>query len=255
MKILILEDEIPAFEKLQKYLGLALGQAWEHDWAKTVVDGKKFLSQSNYDLIFADIELLDGNVFTLFNTVKIEAPIVFCSAYNQFLMDAFRVNGIAYILKPYDKIDLENALSKYKTLFASPKASIVDQDLLLHLADLLQNERSKSKERLLIKKKEEMYLLPTTSISHITAAGVFCKIVDAHAKTHLYSESISSLFDKLDNNYFFRINRSVIINSQHIISMKKYFKNRFAIEMKGANKSFITSSAITPSFRAWLEQR
>ncbi|MEM8528399.1 MAG: response regulator, partial [Bacteroidota bacterium] len=118
MKILILEDEIPAFEKLHKYLDLSFDEPWEYDWGKTVVDGKRYLTQYSYDLIFADIELRNNNIFTIFDTIEIDIPIIFCSAYNQYLLNAFRVNGIAYILKPYDRFDLENALLKYKKLFS-----------------------------------------------------------------------------------------------------------------------------------------
>ena len=89
MKILILEDEIPAFEKLHNYLDSYFNKTWEYDWGKTIVDGKQYLTQYAYDLIFADIGLLDDNVFTLFNAIEIDAPIIFCSAYNQYLLNAF----------------------------------------------------------------------------------------------------------------------------------------------------------------------
>ncbi|MEM8527355.1 MAG: LytTR family DNA-binding domain-containing protein, partial [Bacteroidota bacterium] len=69
------------------------------------------------------------------------------------------------------------------------------------------------------------------------------------------SESISSLFEKLNPKYFFRINRSEIVNTQHIVAIKKHFKNRLSIDMRGGKENLITSSAITPNFRAWLEDR
>ena len=175
MKLLILEDEIPAFEKLHNYLDVYFDKAWQYDWGKTVADGQRYLAQYTYDLIFADIELLDDNVFTLFNTIEIDTPIIFCSAYNQYLLTAFKTNGIAYILKPYDKVDLETALSKYKKLFASYKKPTLDSTLFQHLSDLLQAEKQHYKENLLIKHNQEMYLLETKDISHIIASGVFCK--------------------------------------------------------------------------------
>ena len=255
LKILILEDEIPAFEKLHKYLNLYFGKTCECDWGKTVMDGKQYLTQHTYDLILADIELLDDNVFTLFNDLEIETPIIFCSAYNQYLLDAFNTNGIAYILKPFVKGDLENALSKYQKLFSTYQKQLLNKALFQHFSDLLQQEKRNYKESLLIKQHQGMYLLDTKDISHILASGVFCKLIDAGKKTHLYSENISSLFEKLNPKYFFKINRSEIINSQHIISINKYFKNRLSLEMRGGKEQLITSSAITPSFRIWLENQ
>lgn len=255
MKILILEDEIPAFEKLHKHLDLYFEKRWKYDWGKTIVDGKQYLTQHTYDLIFADIELLDDNVFKLFDAVEISTPIIFCSAYNEYLLNAFKTNGIAYILKPFYKNDLETALSKYKKLFSTDKKQLLDKALFQQFSELLQEEKRNYKESLLIKQNQEMYLLDTKDISHIIASGVFCKLIDAQNKTHLYSESISSLFEKLNPKYFFRINRSEIINTNHIVKIQKYFKNRLSIEMRGAKEHLKTSSAITPSFRVWLENR
>lgn len=255
MKILILEDEIPAFEKLQKYLDVYFEKIWEYDWVKTVADGQRCLTQNTYDLIFADIELLDDNVFTLFNAIDIDIPIIFCSAYNQYLLNAFNTNGIAYILKPFDSNDLETALLKYKKMFAADKKLGLDKTLFQQFSDLLQAEKRNYKESLLIKHHQEMYLLDTKDISHIIASGVFCKLVDANKKIHLYSESISNLYEKLNPKYFFKINRSEIINTKHIVTIKKYFKNRLSIEMRGGKENLKTSSAVTPSFRVWLEGR
>jgi len=255
MKILILEDEIPAFEKLQKYLDVYFEKNWAYDWTKTVADGKDYLTQHTYDLILADIELLDDNVFKLFNTVDIDTPIIFCSAYNQYLLNAFNTNGIAYILKPFDRVDLETALLKYKKLFSPNKKLRLNKALFQQFSDLLQEEKQHYKESLLIKHNQEMYLLDTKDISHIIASGVFCKLIDANKKTHLYSESISNLSKKLSPKYFFRINRSEIINTKHIVTIKKYFKNRLSIEMRGGKENLKTSSAVTPSFRVWLEDR
>jgi len=96
MNILILEDEIPAYEKLLKHVELQLSEQIQHDWARSAGEGEEYLSQPNtYDLILSDIELLDGTSIDLFKKVRVDCPIIFCSAYDEYLFDALQSNGIA----------------------------------------------------------------------------------------------------------------------------------------------------------------
>lgn len=121
MHILILEDEIPAYEKLELYLTEYFESDLTLDWSRSVNEATALLSKHQYDLILSDIQLLDGNAFDLFDQMPISSPIIFCTAYDTFLLDAFKTNGIAYILKPYSKEELSEALRKYETLIALPK--------------------------------------------------------------------------------------------------------------------------------------
>lgn len=106
MKILILEDEIPTYQKLIKCLDIFFDIKISHDWGRSISDGEKLLNENTYDFILSDIQLLDGTSFDLFNKIKIDAPIIFCSAHDEFLFQAFNTNGIAYILKPFININL-----------------------------------------------------------------------------------------------------------------------------------------------------
>ena len=114
MRIFILEDEIPANKKLVAYLTDYFGESVSLESARTVKDGIELLSNdSDYDLILSDIKLLDGTSFEVFHKVETKIPIIFCTAYDEHLLQAFQMNGIAYILKPYQKKDLEDALKKF----------------------------------------------------------------------------------------------------------------------------------------------
>ena len=114
MRILILEDEIPAKKKLVHYLTTFFGESVVLEITRTVKGGIELLERnSNYNLILSDIKLLDGNSFDVFREVETEAPIIFCTAYDEHLLEAFQTNGIAYILKPYQENDLQSALKKF----------------------------------------------------------------------------------------------------------------------------------------------
>jgi len=255
MKILLLEDEIPAYEKLIQHLELHFVNKIDVDWSRTIVSAKSFLEKDiNYDLIFSDIKLLDGISIDLFKNININCPIIFCTAYNSYVLDAFKSNGIAYILKPYKQDDINNALDKYNTLFKKDSHQKIDYSILKDVTYALKHNNN-YKSRFIIKTAKGMHLLPTDNISVIDASGTFCKLIDDKGTVHVFSQSISLLYHTLNPNHFFKVNRSQIVNINHIIKMENYFKNRLLLHMKGYKDRVTTSSASTAKFRIWLDSQ
>ncbi|MFT6335987.1 MAG: DNA-binding LytR/AlgR family response regulator [Halioglobus sp.] len=118
MNILIIEDEQIAGEKLKGYIQKYIHQDVSISWVRSVTEVYELLSNPHsFDMIFSDIELLDGNVFSVYEKVQITCPIIFCTAYDQFVMKAFETNGIAYLLKPYNEEQFLDAWKKYQILF------------------------------------------------------------------------------------------------------------------------------------------
>ncbi|MEL7003182.1 MAG: LytTR family DNA-binding domain-containing protein [Bacteroidota bacterium] len=256
MNLLILEDEIPAFEKLRDHLKMYFENECQFDWARTIAEAKDHLLKGDrYDVILADIELLDGNSFDLFKEVTIRCPIIFCSAYDKYLLEAFQSNGIAYLLKPYTHEELSAAFAKYDILFKDTERIKIDPDIMSEFRELLHQTSKDYKDRLVIKNAKGVYLVNTADVSLITAEGTFCKCLDHKGKTHLLSQSIGVIIEKLDPKIFFRINRSQIVNIGFIESMEHYVKNRLSLQIKGIEKRAITSSEVTPRFRLWLESQ
>ncbi|HEA21615.1 MAG TPA: response regulator transcription factor [Pricia antarctica] len=251
MRILILEDEIPANKKLVAYLTDYFGDSIFLESARTVKDGIKLLNNdSGYDLILSDIKLLDGTAFEIFQEVGTKIPIIFCTAYDEHLLQAFQMNGIAYILKPYQRKDLEAALKKFQILF-EPKT--LDRDIFQKLKEVLGTKDENYKKRFAIKKRDGIKLLDASQISLIQANGDFCKIVDSQGHLHSISKSIGILVDELDPKHFFKINRSQIVGIEHIEKISPYSKNRLAISLMGTKEHAITSTSTTKEFRKWLE--
>lgn len=251
MRIFILEDEIPANKKLVAYLTDYYGESVCLENVRTVRDGIELLSNdSNYDLILSDIKLLDGNPFEVFQEVETEIPIIFCTAYDEHLLKAFQTNGIAYILKPYQKKDLEAALKKFQILF---ETKTLDRDIFEKLKQALDNKDDNYKKRFAIKKRDGIKLLDASQISLIQANGDFCKIVDFEGHFHSISKNIGVLVGELHPKHFFKINRSQIVGIEHIEKIKPYSKNRLALSMKGTREHAITSTSTTKEFRKWLE--
>lgn len=254
MKILILEDEIPAYQKLINYLTSSFGEEFTHDLARSNANGKEFLENNKYDFILSDIQLLDGISFDLFDEVNTDCPIIFCSAHDEYLFKAFNTNGIAYILKPYSKSDFNNAIEKYQSLFNQGNYNKLNSNTLSNLKSALKEENTSYKKRFVIKKAKGIQLLNVTEISLIQASGDFCIATDYSAKRHTISQTLGSIFQQLNPTKFFKINRSEIVCIDYIENIENHFKNRLLITMKGVKEKPMTSSSTTADFRKWLEQ-
>lgn len=247
LHLLLIEDETPAYQKLVSLLNEVMSGPFTHDWAKTGKQSTDFLrSSQRYDLIFADIQLGDGLSLDVLTREELHCPIIFCSAYNDYLLDAFRTNGIAYILKPYTSADLAAAVSKYEKLFTP------GPQLLSSLRQAITRERV-YKERLVIKHRGGIHLLSTADISIIEAQGDFCRIYRQDGKAFSQSDTLSSLQQQLDPKQFFRINRSQLVRLEHLKSIEPYFKNRLTMKVLGYPDTVTTSSGTTAEFRTWLE--
>lgn len=255
MKVLIFEDEIPAYEKLKKFILQALPNCNIEGWARSVKDAKKLLKECpNPDLIFSDIELLDGNSFQIMESSNIDCPIIFCTAFDRYLFQAFKANGIAYLLKPYNTESFEEAIEKYHTLFGAKHSANYTPDLFTEFKQLLEGEKKSYKKRFSVKKKEGIKLLEVNDIVSFEASGDFSFAYDQLKQKHVINYSIGQIESKLDPVQFFRINRSEIVNINHILNIESHFKNKLAIKLKSRDEHVYTSGSKTPEFRNWIDQ-
>ncbi len=254
MNVLILEDEIPAYQKLNSYLENFFDATVQHDWARSNKEAKPLLLHHTYDFILSDIQLLDGISFDLFEEVPSKTPIIFCSAHDEYLFKAFNSNGIAYILKPYTQEEFHKAIEKYQSLFNKGKYASLNSEIIAELKSSLKNETSNYKKRFVIKKTKGIQLLNVTDISLIEASGDFCIATDASGKRHTISKNLGSIFQQLNPSKFFKINRSEIVHIDYIEQIETHFKNRLLIRITGAKEKVLTSSSCTADFRKWLEK-
>ncbi len=254
MKILILEDEIPAYQKLMGCLQAFFTEGITHDWARSIIDGKQLLNDKTYDFILSDIQLLDGISFDLFDSISIDTPIIFCSAHDDYLFQAFNTNGIAYILKPYTQTDFNKAIEKYQALFKQGDYNSLNHSTIDALKSALKEENTIYKKRFVIKRTKGIQLLNASDISIVEASGDFCIATDNQGKRHTISQNISSIYSQLNPKRYFKINRSEVVHIDCIENIESHFKNRLLITMKGLKETVMTSSSTTSEFRKWLEQ-
>lgn len=252
IKILIVEDEIPARKKLKRFIDELDSQIEVVAEIDTVAKGVMFLKENSVDLIFSDIELLDGNSFEIYNQVPIACPIIFTTAYNQFWMNAFENNGIDYLLKPFSKDRFQKAWDKFLMLRSVPNDT---DNLLQNISKILvQNFAEKSfKKRFTIHQHQGIYFLETANITFFEASEGVVFAYDTTGKKHLLGEStLKEIEEQLDPKEFFRLNRSELVQKIHIEKIETYNKNTLAVWLKGYAQNLLTSQNTTALFRAWI---
>lgn len=254
IKVVIIEDEIPARNKLKRFISELeppVEVVAEIDTVEAAID---ILKNSTVDLIFSDIELLDGNAFEIYDQVGITCPIIFTTAYDQFWMNAFESNGIEYLLKPFTLDRFKKAWDKFLLL---KKLDSKENAVLMKLQQLLNsNQLEKNyKKRFTVNSHQRIYFVNTEDIAFFEADEGIVFAADTSGKKHLLNEStlkdIETLLNPLE---FFRINRSEIVQKQHVEKIERYNKNTLAIQMKGYKCHLITSQGNTATFRKWVEE-
>ncbi len=254
IKILIIEDEIPARKKLKRFieeLNSPTDIVAELDTVQSAVD---FLKNHQPDLIFSDIELLDGNAFEIYQQVSVLCPIIFTTAYDQFWMDAFDGNGIAYLLKPFSKERFQKAWDKY---FLLRNSTFKEHYAIANLTKLFQQNFTERgyKKRFTINTHKGIYFLETVNILFFEANEGIVFAYDTKGKKHLLTQStLKEIEEQLNPLDFFRINRSELIHKSYIEKIERYNKNTLAIKLKGYETHLKTSQSNTATFRAWLEK-
>jgi len=252
MRVLIIEDEAPAAKRLIKLLEAIIPEMELVERLDSVERSISFLEKNPaLDLIFMDIQLADGLSFDILNAIKIQTPIIFTTAFDQYTLKAFKVNSIDYLLKPIDEKELAEAIQKYKTLHTSlqPSPDISDKVLQM-IADL---QKTKFKERLLIKRGQQLNSLKTDLIAYCFADGKLCYAVDRQHQKHLLEQNLSQLEAQLDPAKFFRINRNLLVHIDSIQKVHTWLGGRLKLEFSTpVNIETIVSRERVNEFKEWL---
>lgn len=250
MKVLIIEDEPPAQAKMAKLIRLCDAKIEIAGTLAQVAETVDWFDKNPMpDLIFADIELLDGNVFEIFDKVKITCSVIFTTAYDQFTLQAFEQNGIAYLLKPFDFDKLSSALKKFELLKNS--FAPAQNDFWQEIQKTLK--QPKYKERFIVKLKGGIQLLETKNIAFFQMRDEILFAFDSQSNKYPINETLSNLENSLDPHQFFRLNRGEIINLDFIANLKPDFQDRLIVSLKNSNIKLTSSASRTPELRKWLE--
>ncbi len=252
MKIqaLIIEDEEPAAERLKKLIQQTDPDIEITDVIVSIRSGVSYLKKNTPDLIFLDIHLADGESFEIFRQVKVSSPIIFTTAYDQFALQAFKLNSLDYILKPVKQQELAAALKKFRSLHTETKYPAVDYQ---KIADLMSREKTEYKQRLLIRYGDLFKTIEIKDAAYFYSENKITYVCTKQNARYALDNTLEELEKFLEPKSFFRINRQFIVGVEAIDKMLAVSKSRVKLTLQPpSDHETIVSTERSPEFKKWL---
>lgn len=249
MKILLIEDEIPAAKRLSNLLKEMEPSAIILDTLDSVETSVKWLKvHAEPDLVFMDIHLADGNSFLIFEQIEVKCPIIFATAYDEYAIKAFKVNSIDYLLKPIDKTELQSALTKFKNSRNTTETIDFKQ-----LINSIKNEKKEYKQRFLVRISDRLVPINTSDVCYFFAED---KMVFLQTEQNKYpiDFTLDQLEEMLDPKLFFRINRKYLGQAKAISKIFNHLNGKLKLVLTPNQEDEIYVSRERASdFKTWLD--
>lgn len=253
MKIIIIEDEAFSAADLKATI-LSLRPSYQViSTLSSVREAMNYFAQaSDVDLIFSDIHLGDGLSFEIFKSLQIQAPVIFCTAYDHYAIEAFKANGIDYVLKPISPSAIGGALEKFERL----KIPGSDTQLLIQklLSQLQPKENQAVKANLLVRHKDKIIPIKYEEIALFWRHNDETQLHDFKGNKYYISESLEEI-EHRELPYYFRANRQFIVNRQCVKDVSHHFTRKLILNL---NISFAEEISVSkeksPQFLDWLQR-
>jgi two-component system LytT family response regulator len=254
MKVLIVEDERPASENLVEELQAIDESIDVVAGCNSVDETVRWLNKNPHpDLILMDIQLSDGLSFNIFKACEVTCPVIFTTAYDKYLTQAFEYSSIDYLLKPISQDKLKNAIRKYKTL---RNHFVNSQETVNHhsLPEYLNQDRKKS--RILVRKGVDFQAVRVEDAGYFFTEHKLIFLVDKENRKYMAEKNnLSELEEELDKNIFYRANRKYIINANYIKRFKPLERSKISVELTlPVNEEIIISQENSAGFKKWIAQ-
>lgn len=245
MRILIIEDDLDAFQQLKKLLKELAPEKKIVGHCCSIKETMKWLQHNLApDLILSVVQLPDGLSFEIFRKLKDNVPVIFTCKYEKHAIEAFKANGIYYILKPVKKRELEDALKRYKDFFSPSRNQYKKSQL---------QPQSHYQERFMVPSGAQMKLLKTEEIAYFYTENKVVYLVTFEGMKYVMDYTLERLQLLLDPRFFFRINRQFVINISAIVQIATASKSRLQLTLRPVtDHNTITSFERTDNFRKWV---
>jgi DNA-binding LytR/AlgR family response regulator len=250
MKAIIVEDEQFAARRLEAMIK-------EYDPAiriearlESVADSVEWLRNNAHpDLIFLDIHLEDGLSFSIFDQVKVNVPIIFTTAFDEYAIKAFKLRSIDYLLKPIVQTDLNRAIDKYREWGEKKQAFDIGE-----LRSLMQNDAKQYRERFSAVVGQKLKSIDLKEIAYFFSNSGITFIATTQGNQYSIDQSLDNLLEELDPKLFFRINRQYLVGMQSLANIHIFPKSRLKLELKPPVKDdvFVSIDRVT-EFKKWID--
>lgn len=256
MKVLIVEDEVLAAKKLTKTLATVDESAEVIGVSDSIQGTVEWLnSHPAPDLILMDIELADGQSFEIFGLTEVKSPVIFTTSYDEFALQAFKVNSIDYLLKPVQKEDLEAALNKFKQLKTIYKEEKKDDVNLEQIVKQLQQklQPKEFRKRFLVKHGQKLISIEIDEIAYFFSDGRLNFFKTFDNRKFVVDYTMDELEEMLDPDKYFRTSRSFYVSINSIDQIHDYFGNRLLLHLNPpVEKEAIVSREKVSDFKKWM---
>lgn len=251
MKVLIIEDEKPSARRLKRMLE-KLGVSVNHMLHGVEESVTWFENNEHPDLIFLDIQLSDGLSFEIFDTIDIKSSIIFTTAFDEYALQAFKLNSIDYLLKPIDEDELQVAVEKYKDLKPQPhNVQLNFEDIKKLLANPLEREY---KMRFTTKIGQHLKMISVDDIECFYSENKGTYAYTTSGRAYLLDTTLEQLEQELSPKMFFRISRKYYININAIKDIISYTNSRLELKLNSnLDQQIIVARERVKDFKLWLE--
>jgi len=246
-RTIIIDDELLARERLLKLVEQFPQHFEVITTAKNGTDAKEKINRLHPELIFLDIEMPGLTGFELLEQLDLMPMVIFCTAFDQYALQAFETHSIDYLVKPVRLERLEKTVEKLRML----KGNHGSQKLLEAIKEMSAKKETKKMTSITVKKGEKLFFVKLEDILYFEADAKYSSIYTT-TKSHLTELSLTQLEAKLPD-YFLRVQRAIIINTEYVENVQKYFNSRYVITLKNKQNTRITTGrSYTEAIKSWM---
>lgn len=255
MTIIVIEDEIKTAKALGQLILSIRPDAQILSYIQSIDGAVSYLLENDQpDLIFMDIQLADGLCFEIFKNVEVLSPVIFCTAFDDYAIEAFKSNGIDYVLKPFSRESIAQAIKKageLKNFFQRNKKMMPDFEYLL-----TRNGENKGKSSFLVFKNNKYQTVLTENIALFCIKNETPTIITFDKAEYQITQSLDEVHKLLSPTQFFRINRQYLINFSAIREAEHYFSRKLILKLTiPTEEKLLVGKEKATAFLSWLENR
>lgn len=249
-RVIIVEDETAAVVNLRSMLTAVVGDVDVVAVLESVEEAVEFFaSKPSADIVFMDIHLADGDSFRIFKSVDIEIPIIFTTAYNEYALEAFKVNSIDYLLKPYKEEELRRAMDKLHRLTATER-----EESRRSREQMVASVHSSAMQTMLVRYKDKIVPINMEEVAFFYTYAERVTLTTLKGESYPVDKSLEALQQQLADGKFFRANRQFIVSRAAVKDIAVWFGNRLALNLVvDTPERIIISKARVPEFKQWLQ--
>lgn len=249
-KVIIVEDETAAAVNLRSMLSTVVGEVEVVALLESVEEAVEyFRGDVDADVVFMDIHLADGDSFRIFRSVEIDIPIIFTTAYDEYALEAFKVNSIDYLLKPFGEEELRRALDKLNRLTASERVAQRGS-----VERMVAERESEVVQTMLVRYKDKIIPVKMDDVAYFYTYAERVTLTTLGGESYPVDKTLEALSQQLSDDKFFRANRQFIISRRAVKDIAVWFGSRLALNLTVETpERIIISKARVPEFKQWLQ--